>query len=127
MVGSSFLIMTSAVSKNPYSHYATKELNRMKTEVLAKFETKYLFVHWYKVNRYYWFGRSHDDKDDGDDGGDGGDDDEEHVDDGGHLADDQMWEVSTHHLVMSPFKASPPPGPHLKCVPKPHSWRSYHH
>ena len=39
--------------------------------------------------------------------GDGGD--EEHVDDDDHLADDQMWEVSRPHLVMSPFKASPPP------------------
>ena len=51
--------------------------------------------------------------------GDGGD--EEHVDDGDHLADDQMWEVSRAHLVMSPFKALPPPSRHLKCVPKPHS------
>ena len=74
---------------------------------------------------------SHDDTDeehgdDGDNGDDGGhlehdDDGEKHVDDGDHLADDQMWEVSPPHLVMSPFKASPPPSPHLKCVPKPHS------
>ena len=48
--------------------------------------------------------------------GDGGD--EEHVDDGDHLADDQMWEVSRAHLVMSPFKASPPPQSTFEMCPQ---------